>query len=162
MFVTNLILTLDTAVIGFLLNDYFKRNYPDKYQDLLINIAFKGIYLYSLVQLFLNQKTEDLKLFLLRLNPKLYNLILEYYNSGLNENTKDVKNKNIEFILDGEIIYTTSKDTFKNDANIPLLYDFVIYSDKINEETKGHKEEKHAIVNNVINKTYFIIFMEYS
>ena len=44
-----------TSVLCILLNDFMKRNYPDKYNDFLISTSFELIHLYSKGQIFFNK-----------------------------------------------------------------------------------------------------------
>ena len=42
---------LKTTAVLIYLNEYFKNTYPQKYQETLINVSFKLVYLYSKGQL---------------------------------------------------------------------------------------------------------------
>ena len=57
---------LRTGVLALLLNDYLKRNYPEKYQELIITFSYNLIYLYSRAQILyinlirvINKKIEE-------------------------------------------------------------------------------------------------------
>ena len=48
---------LRTGILAILLNDYLKRIYPEKYQELIVSISYNLIYLYSKAQiLYMNLK----------------------------------------------------------------------------------------------------------
>ena len=49
MFFSYLFETLKTAALGFLLTDYFRRNHVNKYNEILLNIGFNVIYIFSWV-----------------------------------------------------------------------------------------------------------------
>ena len=58
--------TLRTVIFAFLLNDYLKRTYPKKYDDLFVTVSYNLIYVYSKAQIFymnivktVNKKIEE-------------------------------------------------------------------------------------------------------
>ena len=111
---------LRTGIITLLLNDYLIRNYPDKYQEIIVSFSYYLIYLYSKAQILymnlikvVNKKIEG--------NPNLLNLknrldLLTNPKSGITTMVDYIKNSNpinpINVISD------------KSDNE----YDFIIYS----------------------------------
>ena len=112
-FITNL---LRTVLIAFFLNGYLKRKYPKQYDDLLVSVSFNTIYMFSVIQI----KIKNAQKYLYMTNPRIAEL-LEIYGRGQNKN-------NIDYVLDGKIIYSTSNVSLKTDQLL-LDKDFIIYSD---------------------------------
>lgn len=112
VFIANL---LRTVIFACLLNDYLKRTYPKHYDDLLVSVSFNAIYMFSVIQI----KLKNVQKYLYMTNPRIAEL-LEIYNKI------QIKN-NIDYVLDGKIIYSTSRCGSKTD--IPTIFDFIIYSD---------------------------------
>lgn len=126
-----------------LLNDYLKRNYPKKYEEYLFDFSYKLIILYTKSQILykrIEKIVNDKKIMVLT-NPRISELLNDYhkiFKMNNNINTDDV-----EFVLDGEIIYKTSKsklleekekekETSDPDNKIPDVYNFIVYSDHSN------------------------------
>ena len=120
---------LRTGILAILLNDYLKRNYPDKYQELIVSLSYNLIYLYSRAQILyanlikvLNKKIEEnpnlLKLrndLDLLLKPKSGIItMLDYIKNG---NSVDKGGDECEFT-----IYSWLDDT-KSCVNKKLIYD---------------------------------------
>ncbi len=106
---------LRTILFAFLLNDYVKRTYPKKYEEILVTASFNAVYAFSVIQIKLKQAQK----YIYMTNPRIAEL-LETYNKAHNKN-------NIDYILDGKIIYSTICNSNKDDH--PEIYDFIIYSD---------------------------------
>jgi hypothetical protein len=116
--VFNIILKIfKTGFLFVLLNDYLKRTYPEKYQEYCIIIFLKLINIYSRYQIFVNRISQNIP----------FNILFFKLSQMLNYN------KNIEFILDGKVIFSTYREKYFNKYNInystPSIFDFVIYSD---------------------------------
>ena len=105
MFFSYLFETLKTAALGFLLTDYFRRNHVNKYNEILLNIGFNVIYIFSWVQI----------------NCKKFVPFLFYVSTKKNSSY-------LEFIKNNTIISTISKDTYLVEGS-NIDYDFAIYWD---------------------------------
>jgi hypothetical protein len=127
------IITLfNTCVSIIFLNDYFKKTYPEKYNDFFIALFFEFVYIYSQIQLLFNKLKVELNKY------ELFNVFI----SKLNSFYRSYNNNQIfelEFILNGEIILKESKQNFKN-INKELVYDFIIYSDYSENNTCINKK----------------------
>lgn len=127
-------LFLKTGVFTILLNSYLKQRYPAKYNDIILNISFKMLYLYSKSQILFNRINKvmivNINHFLGR-NPHINNFIKLVSNSyNCFVNNTDNKIPNIEFISNGEVTFSLSKDLCINGSNnFPSVYDFIIFSD---------------------------------
>ena len=123
---------LRTIIFAFLLNDYLKRTYPKKYDDLLITVSFNAVYAFSVIQI----KLRNAQRYILNTNPRIANL-LEKYNKPRIKNVLD-------FVLDGNIILSTTILNSKSDINqlatdinpLPEIFDFIIYSESKSENKK--------------------------
>lgn len=128
---------LRTGVLALLLNDYLKRNYPNKYQEMIVSISYNLIYLYSKAQILyanlikvLNKKIEE--------NPNLLKLkndldllikpksgivtMLEYVRNGNPVNITSDKSDNKSEDDCDFTIYSWLDDT-KSCVNKKLIYD---------------------------------------
>ena len=124
---------LRTGVLALLLNDYLKRNYPDKYQEMIVSISYNLIYLYSKAQILyanlikvLNKKIEE--------NPNLLKLkndfdLLMKPKSGIVTMIEYVRDGNPANIISDKgddecdfMIYSWLDDT-KTCVNKKLMYD---------------------------------------
>lgn len=120
---------LRTGILAILLNDYLKRNYPDKYQELIVSVSYNLIYLYSRAQILymnlikvLNKKIEE--------NPNLLKLrndldLLLKPKSGIITMLDYIKNGNSVDKGDDEcelMIYSWLDNT-KSCVNKKLVYD---------------------------------------
>lgn len=110
-FITNM---LRTVIFAFLLNDYLKRTYPKKYDDLFVTVSYNLIYVYSKAQIcymnivkLVNKKIEE--------TPKLLKL-KNHFDLMLNQ--KNGKVEMIEYIKNGILC---------NDLTV-TDYDFALYS----------------------------------
>jgi hypothetical protein len=99
------------AAIGFLLNDYFKRNYPDKHNEIVLDVAYKIIYVYSYCQMQFNTITKKI--------PFVTNFFQEMF-----EKTSIKKKSTIDFVKDGHILFDPSSTDLKN----VLEHDFIVYT----------------------------------
>jgi hypothetical protein len=176
---------LRTGILAILLNDYLKRNYPDKYQELIVSISYNLIYLYSKAQILymnlitvVNKKIEEnpnlLKLrndLDLLLKPKSGIItMLDYIKNG---NSVDKGDDNCDFM-----IYSWLDDT-KSCVNKKLVYDlkeplsfsevsdikFFLVELKIGGNN-SHKIELKTnefnfyVVGNSFNKQFFIYYLK--
>jgi hypothetical protein len=106
---------LRTILFAFLLNDYVKNRFPKQYEEILVTTSFNLVYAFSVIQIKLKQAQK----YIYMTNPRIAEL-LETYNKSHNKN-------NIDYVLDGKIIYSTIYNSDKDDH--PEIYDFIIYSD---------------------------------
>jgi len=125
---------LRTGVFAILINDYLKRSYPDKYQEIIVSLSYYLIYLYSKFQILymnfikvVNKKIEEnpnlLKLrndFDLLLRPKsgIVNMV-EYFKNG---NSVDKTSNKIDDYDYDCMIYSWLDDT-NNCVNKQVMYD---------------------------------------
>ena len=176
---------LRTGILAILLNDYLKRNYPDKYQELIVSISYNLIYLYSKAQILymnliavVNKKIEE--------NPNLLKLrndldLLLKPKSGIITMLDYIKNGNsVDKSDDGcdFMIYSWLDDT-KSCVNKKLVYDlkeplsfseisdikFFLVELKFGEKS-SHKIELKTdefnfyVVGNSFNKQFFIYYLK--
>ena len=180
---------LRTGILAILLNDYLKRNYPNKYQEMLISISYNLIYLYSKAQILyanlikvVNKKIEEnpnlLKLrndFDLLMKPKTGIVtMLEYVKNGNPVNIiSDKSDEDCDFI-----IYTWLDDT-NTCVNKKIIYDlkeplsfsevsdikFLLVELKIGENI-SHKinlktdEFNFYMVGNRFTKQFFVYYLK--
>ena len=176
---------LRTGILAILLNDYLKRIYPEKYQELIVSISYNLIYLYSKAQILymnlirvVNKKIEEnpnlLKLrndLDLLLKPKSGIItMLDYIKNG---NSVDKGNNECDFM-----IYSWLDDT-KSCVNKKLVYDlkeplsfseasdikFLLIELKVGENN-SHKidlktdEFNFYLVGNSFTKQFFIYYLK--
>ena len=119
------------AVFAFLVNDYFKNNYQDKYNYVITNGSFTLIHMYSKLQIICNKLAAS--------NPTIVHLVNQIFN---NSHSSD---PDVEFILDGHVNFLSTKEEFVKEGIIychDVDYDFIIYSN-------------YDEVNKIVNKTMF-------
>ena len=176
---------LRTGILAILLNDYLKRIYPEKYQELIVSISYNLIYLYSKAQILymnlirvVNKKIEEnpnlLKLrndLDLLLKPKSGIItMLDYIKNG---NSVDKGNNECDFM-----IYSWLDDT-KSCVNKKIVYDlkeplsfseasdikFLLIELKVGENN-SHKidlktnEFNFYMVGNSFAKQFFIYYLK--
>ena len=177
---------LRTGILAILLNDYLKRIYPDKYQELIVSISYNLIYLYSKAQILymnlirvVNKKIEE--------NPNLLKLrndldLLLKPKSGIITMLDYIKNGNsVNITSDTEcdfMIYSWLDDT-KSCVNKKLVYDlkeplsfseasdikFLLIELKVGENN-SHKidlktnEFNFYMVGNSFAKQFFIYYLK--
>ena len=111
-----------TIALGILLNDYFRRNYPEIYRVIGIDIIFNTIYVYSYCEMQLKNG-------------------LQYIENNYPDLVKYIKNVcktapkilDIEFIKDNQIVSRQSKQQYLNNKGVAVIpeYDFILYSDML-------------------------------
>jgi len=102
-----------TFAVGFLLNDYFRRNYPTKHNEFCIDIAFNIIYVYSYFQIICNNVMKYL--------PQL-SYLLDYINTF---NIK--KMSTIHFIKNNSVVLEKSFLQYSDFETHE--YDFIVCKD---------------------------------
>ena len=105
---------LRTGILAILLNDYIKRIYPDKYQELIVSISYNLIYLYSKAQI-------------------LYMNLIRVVNKKIEENPNLLKLRNdLDLLLKPKSGIITMLDYIKNGNSVNITSDtecdFMIYS----------------------------------
>ena len=109
---------LRTGTLFLLLNDYFKRTYPEKYDNLLIEIPLKLIYVYSKCQVIYTKLQRKINEYI-DANPSLRLLIKDIYKSNYSNDFE------IEHIVKGIVVAK-----YKRSQTLPEKDDsFFIYSD---------------------------------
>ena len=161
-------LFLKTTFVSFFVNDYLYQKYPEKYNEVLINISYKLLFLYSKSQILFNRISKELitnyNQFLCR-NPSINNFV-ERIKSSYNcfVNKTDDKIHNIEFISNGLVNLSVSSEmVMKEGNNFPSTYDFVIFSDfenvSRNTTCVNKKIQKSIETNNFSYETSNISFI---
>jgi hypothetical protein len=102
-----------------LLNSYLKHEYPEQYNGYLMTASFNAVYVFSVLQI----QVKKIQEYLYKTCPRLKSYLDEYSMSKI-ENIH-----NIEFILNGKVIYLTDKETIVNHIIDIVKEDFLIYSD---------------------------------
>jgi hypothetical protein len=102
-----------TAAIGFLLNDYFKRNYQTEYNNFCIDIAFNIIYMYSYCEILYNNVTKYI--------PNISHFLEDTFKLTIQ------KISTINFVKNNSVILVKS-NLNELDFKIPE-YDFIVYID---------------------------------
>lgn len=108
-----------TIVFIHLLNNYLMKEYPQEYRGYAMAGYLKIMYIFSKAQI----KYKQICNFIYNTNPRLISYLNEY---------RKLKNQNIdnvEFILDGKVIYLTDKEKIVNHIINIAKEDFIIYSD---------------------------------
>lgn len=117
----------------YLLNNYIKHNYPEKYNEVLIALSFNTIYMVSVVQI----KFIKMIKYINQTNPRL----LEFFNKYKNLN-------DVEFILDGKVFYSTTRENIINYIVDIVKEDFIIYSDYATTNNDNECINKKIIITN--------------
>jgi len=109
-----------TLVLGFLFNDYLKRNYPSKYKEIGVDIIYNTIYLYSYCEMQLKNGIKYIE----NNNPEAVKNIRKMFKAI-------PKALDIEFVKDNQIINKHSKQQYLNSEGVLVIpeYDFILYSD---------------------------------
>ena len=124
------------GVFTFLINDYFKNNYPEKYQALVTNCGFSFIQFYSKLQIMCNKIALT--------NPTIVHLMNQLFNNS----HSSAYEPDVEFIRDGYVHLLATKDDLINEYstnNKELVYDFIIYSDYDEDSKIVNKRIFHKI-----------------
>ena len=141
--ITSLFGYLKTGALLFLLNDYFKRNYPYDYEIFYVITTYNLINIYSRCQMLFKNSTQYITRYIREKHPNLINFIQSFFIKNNN-----IKN-NLQFIKDSDIIKLGSKnDYLSNDEIIVTDCDLVIYSDY----KEGHVNVKIINDANLLDK----------
>jgi len=121
------------AVFAFLVNDYLKNNYQDKYNYVITNGGFSLIHMYSKIQILCNKLAAS--------NPTIVHLVNQLFNNS----HSSMYEPNVEFIRDGHVNFLVTKEDIIKEGNTycnEVDYDFIIYSN-------------YDEVNKIVHKTIF-------
>ena len=124
------------GVFTFLINDYLKNNYPEKYNSLVTNYGFSLIQMYSKIQIWCNKIASS--------NPTIVHLINQLFKNS----HSSMYEPDVEFIRDGYVHLLATKDELINEYstnNKELVYDFIIYSDYDEDAKIVNKRIFHKI-----------------
>jgi len=113
-----LINIIKTGLLGVLLNDYLKRNYPDKYNEKLISTSYELIHIYSKGQIVFNKFITQFKT-IIDSNPQLKKIVNDIYKKEIKQNEiYQIKNDAIHIKC-----YTDNTETyFEPDENSIYLF----------------------------------------
>jgi len=109
-----------TLALGFLVNDYFRKNYPNKHREIGLEIIFNILYTYSYCQVLCKNGVK----YITDNNPKLAKIIQELIKNK-------AKQPKVEFIKDNKVICENSKDFYLTTKEVSIIpdYDFILYTD---------------------------------
>ena len=147
---STLFTTFKTVVFFFLLNDYVKRTYPEKYESLLVEIPMKLIYIYSNCQIIYGKLKDRVNEFIEN-NPQAKEAINNIYKmSGKAFGLYNI-DLEIEYIVNGELC-----EKYKRTQSLPDVIEkndvLLIFSDL----TSGEKCVNKKILQSEINFDYKI------
>jgi hypothetical protein len=123
-------------IFGFIYfaNYYLKKKYPQEYNKFLLETSLKIIYIGSVIQI----KFKKITTYVYKTFPRIKNF-LDNYN-------KIDDQDNIEYILDGKVIYLTSKEKIVNHIVNITKEDFIIYSDYVTANNNNFCTNKKIII----------------
>ena len=120
--------------------DYIRTFYPEYFNTIIVKVALVSIRLFSRGELFYIKCKKVLSkkyINLLESNPQLASFVEKYLSNS--------KQTDVDFIVNGKIVYSTTKESLLNSGNlhdetyskIPTNYELIIYSKtyKNNENT---------------------------
>jgi hypothetical protein len=109
---------IKTGLLGVLLNDYLRRNYPDKYNEFLISTSYELIHFYSKGQILYNKFFMQIKT-VIDANPQLKKIINDIYKKDIQRNEIYQIKKDVIYIK----YYTDNSETyFEPDTNSIYLF----------------------------------------
>lgn len=109
---------IKSVLFGVLLNDYLKRNFSDKYNEIFILLSYKVIYLYSKGQIIYNNFFIQIKT-IIDSNPQLKQLVNDIYKKNIKRNQIcQIKNDNINI----KYYIDNSEKYFDHDENSIYLF----------------------------------------
>jgi hypothetical protein len=117
--ITFFVTIFKTTIFSYFLNYFLKKKYPEKYNEYLIAISLNAIYITSVIQI----KLKKCKKYVCESNPRLATLINNYIK------TNNEGKNNVEFILKGKVIYSSTKENVINYIIDTPKEDFILYSD---------------------------------
>lgn len=140
-----------SGVFVFLLNDYIKNKYPEKYQNLLITISYNFFYLLSKIQILFTKM-------LVKINEKIENYP---YFCNVKKQVILFMKKKPEFIESTEYINNGEFVEVNDRSNNDTAFDFILYSWMDDENEFVNKKliyEKNEIVtSSELSETKFML-----
>jgi hypothetical protein len=132
-----------TLALGFLVNDYFRKNYPNKHREIGLEIIFNILYTYSYCQVLCKNGVK----YITDINPKLVKIIQELIKNK-------AKQPKVEFIKDNKVICENSKDFYLTTKEVSIIpdYDFILYTDTSTSPSNIKIIHKNAKEFSIINE----------
>jgi hypothetical protein len=139
-----------TCALGFLLNEYIKRHYPDDYENFVVTASYKFFYFYSQAEIFIKQTTK----YITEKYPTLI-LVIDDLKKFVRRNQKN--HSDIEFIKNSRVVKIVIKNQYLSLADFSNIdYDFLIYKDrstlpnniKIIRNLPNNKEDLKSLLEN--------------
>jgi len=140
-----------TCALGFLLNEYVKRQYPDDYENFVITTSYKFFYFYSQAEIFIKKTTK----YITEKYPTLI-LVIDDLKKFARRNQKN--HSDIEFIKNSRVVKKVIKNQYLSLSDFANLddYDFLIYKDrstlpnniKIIRNLPNNKEDLKSLLEN--------------
>ena len=189
MILYSLFTIVRVGLLGILLNDYFKRTFPEQYDNILINLAINALHLLSKAQLIYHSAYNQIKI-IINNNKFLKQISNELYNKDINNDICHVKNNSIHIKYFTDVsnvhfeeesnsfyIFSDNINTSNNCVNKVLLYSqpfninyevsnikFVLLEVKLNDNTYKidlkSDVSNYYIVNNIFDKNFFIYYLK--
>lgn len=121
---------IKTSAIIVLTNDYFKRTYPEEYENVLVSVSYKAIYLFSKCQILFGKLTVRVMEFI-NSNPQLKAFIDNIYK-------KPALRNQICKVQDGEVC---AKNYTADSANyfeaVAIDASFYLFADNVTAAENG-------------------------
>lgn len=149
---STLFAVLRTSALLILLNDYFKRTYPEKYETLLVEIPLQMIYVYSKCQIMGGKIQRKINEFI-DANPPIKKFIHDIYKYS------DTRDLEIEYIVNGDV-----SGKYKRTQSLPdtreKANEMLIFSDLSTNEKCVNKKilQPDIDFNYKISSVQFILF----
>lgn len=174
---------LRRCILVFLLNDYIKTKYPEKYQNFILSVSYNFFYFLSKLQIMFmkfskkieeNPKLLQIKndfMLLLNFNPHTIETT-EYIKNGEHVKSDDLSDNNFDFILyswfDDENEYVNKKIMYeKNDiVTSSELSEIKFMLIEINIGENNYKIDLKTdrynfyVVGNALTKQFFIYYLK--
>jgi len=139
-YIFNLIQTISACI---LLDEYFQKNYPElreKYKNDVINHSYNAIYFYSKIEIIFNKH-----------KPYIHKIIENYpiLKNIVAYNNIDC---DVEFIMDGKVVYKTTKAKMlklNNNSEYNGDFDFIIYSENTQINDNQNSIMNRKIIKNI-------------
>ena len=113
-----------TCALGFLLNEYIKKRYPDDYENFVVTASYKFFYFYSQVEIFIKQTTK----YITEKYPTLI-VVLDDLKKFVRSNQPT--HSDIEFIKNSRVVKKVIKNQYLTLSDFTNIdYDCLIYKDR--------------------------------
>lgn len=190
MLVSDLLLILKTIFTIFFFNDYFKRNYPNEYENFIVKLTMKILYIYSKFQIIFNKCFNVINSYIKQNKFNIFinvvkNEIYEIQNGDIHKkfSAPNVLEQFINYNLFDEFhnylyIYSDNINPLEhncinkvilNEKNLSLYYDIsnikfmlleAIINNKAHKITLKSESYNYYIVDNVFDKKFFIYYLK--